>query len=159
MIRRTTFAAFVVLAALGSACGPPVDLKQALQVVEVSSGWFDAGIVAGKNKLVPSVTFKLKKTPEARLSSVSLNLAFMFVGSQDHTDDVYVQSVPFDGDETKPVVVRTQWGFTGEPPQTRAEMLKNSHFQDMEVQIFAKQSASQWIVLQRVPIARTLLAQ
>lgn len=159
MIRRTTFAAFVVLAALGSACGPPVDLKQALQVVEVSSGWFDAGIVAGKNKLVPSVTFKLKKTPEARLSSVSLNLAFMFVGSQDHTDDVYVQSVPFDGDETKPVVVRTQWGFTGEPPQTRAEMLKNSHFQDMEVKIFAKQSSSQWVELQRVPIARQLLAQ
>jgi hypothetical protein len=159
MIRRTTFAAFVVLAALASACGPPVDLKQALQVVEVSSGWFDAGIVAGKNKLVPSVTFKLKKTPDARLSSVSLNLAFTFVGSQDHTDDVYVQSVPFDGDETKPVVVRTQWGYTGDPPQTRAEMLKNSHFQDMEVQIFAKQSASQWIVLQRVPIARTLLPQ
>ena len=159
MIRRTAFAAFVVLAALGSACGPPVDLKQALQVVDVSSGWFDAGIVAGKNKLVPSVTFKLKKNSGVKLSSVSLNLAFLFIGAQDHTDDVYVQSVPFEGDETKPVVVRTQWGYTGEPPQTRAEMLKNSHFQDMEVQIFAKQSSSQWIELQRVPIARQLISQ
>jgi hypothetical protein len=67
--------------------------------------------------------------------------------------------VPFEGDETKPVVVRTQWGYTGQPPQTRAEMLKNSHFQDMEVKIFAKQSSSQWVELQRVPIARQLLAQ
>src|SRR5690242_2665861 len=123
MIRRTTLAALVALTALGSACGPPVDLKQALQVVDVSSGWFDAGIVAGQNKLVPSVTFKLKKQPDAKLSSVSLNLAFSFVGSQDHNDDVYVQSVPFEGNETKPVVVRTQWGYTGQPPQTRAEML------------------------------------
>jgi hypothetical protein len=159
MIRRTTLAALVALTALGSACGPPVDLKQALQVVDVSSGWFDAGIVAGQNKLVPSVTFKLKKQPDTKLSSVSLNLSFSFVGSQDHNDDVYVQSVPFEGDETKPVVVRTQWGYTGQPPQTRAEMLKNSHFQDMEVKIFAKQSSSQWVELQRVPIARQLLAQ
>jgi hypothetical protein len=159
MIRRTTLAAFALLAALGSACGPPADLKKALQVTDVSSGWFDAGIVAGKNKLVPSVTFKLKKTPDARLSSVSLNLAFIFVGSTDHTDDVYVQSVPFEGNETKPVVVRTQWGYTGDPPQTRAEMLKHSRFQDMEVQIFAKQSSSQWVELQRVPITRQLLTQ
>ena len=159
MIRRTTLVALAVLTALASACGPPVDLKQALQVTDVSSGWFDAGIQAGKNKLVPSVTFKLKKNADVNLSSVSLNLTFGFVGSQDHTDDVYVQSVPFEGSETKPVVVRTQWGYTGDPPQTRAEMLKNSQFRDMEVQIFAKQSSSQWVELQRVPIARQLLTQ
>jgi hypothetical protein len=159
MIRRTTLVALAVLAALTSACGPPVDLKQALQVTDVSSGWFDAGIQAGKNKLVPSVTFKLKKNADVNLSSVSLNLAFIFVGAQDHTDDVYVQSVPFEGSETKPVVVRTQWGYTAEPPQTRAEMLKHSQFRDMEVQIFAKQSSSQWVELQRVPITRQLLTQ
>ena len=83
----------------------------------------------------------------------------MFAGSTDHIDDVYVQSVAFEGDETKPMTVRTQWGYTGDPPQTRAEMLQNSHFQDMEVQIFAKQSSSQWVELQRVPIARQLLTQ
>jgi hypothetical protein len=159
MIRRTTLVALAVLAALASACGPPVDLKQALQVTDVSSGWFDAGIQAGKNKLVPSVTFKLKKNADVKLSSVSLNLTFTFVGSQDHTDDVYVQSVPFEGSETKPVVVRTQWGYTGDPPQTRAEMLKHSQFRDLEVQIFAKQSSSQWVELQRVPITRQLLTQ
>ena len=79
--------------------------------------------------------------------------------NQDHTDDVYVQSVPFEGSETKPVGARTQWGYTADPPQTRAEMLKHSQFRDMEVQIFAKQSSSQWVELQRVPITRQLLTQ
>lgn len=159
MIRRTTVVAFVVLATVASACGPQVDLKQAIQVTDVSSGWFDAGIQNGKNKLVPTVTFKLKKNPEVRLSSISLNLTFKFVGSEDHADDVYLQSVPFDGNETRPIVVRTQWGYTGDPPQTRAEMLKHSQFRDMEAQIFAKQSSSQWVELQRAPIARQLLTQ
>ena len=159
MIRRTTLVAFTVLAAFTSACGAPVDLKQSLQVTDVSSGWFDAGIQNGKNKLVPTVTFRLKKNPDVKLSSVSLNVAFMFVGSQDHADDVYVQSVPFEGNETKPIVVRTQWGYTGDPPQTRVEMLKHSQFRDMEAQIFGKQSSSQWVELQRAPIARQLLTQ
>jgi hypothetical protein len=159
MIRRTTVVALVVLAAVASACGPQVDLKQAIQVTDVSSGWFDAGIQNGKNKLVPTVTFKLKKNPEVKLSSISLNLTFKFVGSEDHADDVYVQSVPFEGNETKPIVVRTQWGYTGDAPQTRAEMLKHSQFRDMEAQIFAKQSSSQWVELQRAPIARQLLTQ
>jgi hypothetical protein len=159
MLRRTTFVAFTVLTAFASACGKPVDLKQSLQVTDVSSGWFDAGIQAGKNKLVPSVTFKLKKNADVDLSSVSLNVAFMFAGSSDHADDVYVQSVPFEGTATKPIVVRTQWGYTGDPPQTRAEMLKHSQFRDMEASIFAKQSSSQWVELQRVPISRQLLTQ
>lgn len=159
MLRRTTLVAFAVIAACASACGKPVDLKQALQVTDVSSGWFDAGIQNGKNKLVPSVTFKLKKNADVNLSSVSLNIAFTFAGSSDHADDVYVQSVPFEGSETKPIVVRTQWGYTGDAPQTRAEMLKHSQFRDMEASIFAKQSSSQWVELQRVPVARQLLTQ
>ena len=146
--------------AAGTGCTKPVDLKQTVQVVDPAGGWFDAGVQNGKNKLVPSVTFKLKKSAaDVNLSSLSLNLTFIFVDTQEHADDVFVQNVPFDGPETAPIVVRSQWGFTGEPPQTRAEMLKNSHFRDMEVQIFAKQSSAQWVELQRVKIARQLLTE
>ena len=158
--RATSFT--LALAAVGlifSGCGQSADLKQALQVTDVSSGWFDAGVQNGLNKLVPSVTFTLKKNGDVNLSSVSLNLTFMFTDTKEHADDVYVQSVAFDGAQTKPIVVRGQWGYTASPPQTRAQMLENSHFRDMEVQIFAKQSSSQWIELQRVKIARQLLTQ
>jgi len=146
-------------ALLTGACSKPVDLKQTVQVTDVSSGWFDFGIQNGKNKLVPSVTFKLKKNGDVNLSSISLNLTFIFIDTQEHADDVFVQSVAFEGAETAPIVVRSQWGYTGDPPQTRAEMLQNSHFRDMEVQIFAKQSSSQWVELQRVKIARQLLTE
>jgi hypothetical protein len=157
--RATSFTVALMAAGLIFGCGPSVDLKQALQVTDVSSGWFDAGVQNGKNKLVPSVTFKLKKNGDVKLSSVSLNLTYSIVGSQDHADDVYVQNVPFAGSETAPIVVRTQWGYTADPPQTRAQMLENSHFSDVEVKIFAKQSSSQWVELQRVKIARQLLTE
>jgi len=161
MMARPTLVVCGLLAAALScgACGKPVDLKQAVQVSDVSSGWFDAGVQNGKNKLVPSVTFKLRKNADVSLSSISLNLTFIFIDSQEHADDVYVQSVPFQGAETAPIVVRSKWGYTGDPPQTRAQMLENSHFRDMEVQIFAKQSSSQWVELQRVKIARQLLTE
>ena len=157
---RRRLAALLVLAfatCAPASCGSPPDLTQALQVTDVSNGWFDAGIVDGKNKLVPSVTFKLKKNADVHLSSVSLNVSFVFAGDQDPNDDVFVQSIPFEGSETAPVVVRSKVGFTGDPPQTRAEMLQNSQFRDMDARIFAKQSSSQWVELQRVRIARQLL--
>jgi len=160
MARRiSAFLPIALMAFVLNACGPAVDLKQALQVTDVSSGWFDAGIVDGKNKLVPSVTFKLKNGSTAKLASVSLNLTFTFAGDQDHTDDVFVQRVDFQGQETQPITVRTKWGYTGDPPQSRADMLKHSQFRDMDAQIFAKQSSSQWVELQRVRIARQLLTQ
>ena len=161
MLARPTLLACGLLAAALSCggCGKPVDLKQAVQVTDVSSGWFDAGVQNGKNKLVPSVTFKLKKNADVNLTSISLNLTFIFIDSQEHADDVYVQSVPFVGSETAPIVVRSKWGYTGDPPQTRAQMLQNSQFRDLEVQIFAKQSSSQWVELHRVKIARQLLTE
>ena len=115
MLARPTLLACGLLAAALScgACGKPVDLKQAVQVTDVSSGWFDAGVQNGKNKLVPSVTFKLKKNADVNLTSISLNLTFIFIDSQEHADDVYVQSVPFQGAETAPIVVRSKWGYTG----------------------------------------------
>jgi hypothetical protein len=160
MTRRTAaFLSLAFAAAVLNACTSPVDLKQAVQVTDVSSGWFDAGIVDGRNKLVPSITFKLKKNADVNLSSVSLNLTFTFAGDQEHTDDVYVQRVDFQGQETTPITVRTKWGYTAEPPQTRAEMLQNSHFRDLDVQVFAKQSSSQWVELHRAHIAHQLLTQ
>ena len=51
----------MMLALAASACGgPAIDLKTALQVQDVSTGWLDEGVVNGQNKIVPSVTFKFK---------------------------------------------------------------------------------------------------
>lgn len=161
MLARATLFAFGLLAAALScgACGKPIDLKQVLQVTDVSSGWFDVGIVAGKNKLVPSVTFRLKKQADVDVPVLSLNMVFKPEGDAEG-DDVFVQRVEFvNGTETGPITVRSQYGYTADPPQTRLEMLKNSQFRDSTVQIFARQSSSQWTELHRVTIARQLLTK
>src|SRR5262249_48013207 len=121
---------------------------------------FDAGIVQGKNKLVPSVTFRLKKPSDADLSALSLNVVFKAEGDTEDWDDVFLQRVDFqDSSQTAPLVVRPEKGYTGDPPQSRSDMLKNSMFRDLNAQIFAKQSSTQWVELQRVKITRQLLLQ
>ena len=157
-IGRTLLIACALVAAIGAiACSSAVDLKQNVQVVDVATGWFDAGVVDGKNKLVPSLTFKLRRPAGVDLSSVSLNLVFKKVDGTEH-DDVYVQRVTFnDNGETNPIPVRSQTGYTGDPPQSRADMLKHKDFIDMEVEVFARQSSSQWVPLHKVRIERNLL--
>lgn len=151
---RTILAACALLI---GACSPAVDLKQHVQVQDVSSGWYDVGVVDGKNKLVPSVTFRLHRPPNVDLSSVSLNLVFKAADGREH-DDVFVQRVNFkDNGETDPITVRSQTGYTGDPPQSRADMLKHSNFVDMDVEIFARQTSSQWVPLHKLRVARLLL--
>jgi hypothetical protein len=58
------------------ACGPTVDLSKGLQVLNVSTGWFDAGIVNGQNKLVPSMSFELRNASSQRLVVLQVNALF-----------------------------------------------------------------------------------
>lgn len=144
-----------LLAPAAAGCGKAVDLAQATRLTDMSSGWFDAGVKDGQNKLVPSITFRIVRNPGTDISSLALNVAFKITGDQDTSEDVYVQSVDFVGDATAPITVRSNFGYTGEQP--RAEMLAHSQFRDMEARVFAKQSSSQWVPLGDVKIARLLL--
>ncbi len=145
-----------------SSCGPKVDLKQALRLTDVSTGWFDAGIVDGKNKLVPSVTFRLEKTTTASLTPLSVNVAFKRVNGQqeEEQDEVFLQKVEFtNGSQTAPLTVRGEHGYTGDPPQSRADMLRNSQFLDYRAVIFAKYGSGQWVQMAKVDIQRQLLVK
>ena len=55
---------------------PPVDLKQAQQIDVVATGWYDAGIVDGKNKLVPTVSFTVKTISDRNLVSLQMLASF-----------------------------------------------------------------------------------
>ena len=166
MLSRTLLAGVLLLAA----CGRPVDLKQALQVTDVTAGYHDAGIVDGKNKLVPSITFRLKKSTTESLRPLSVNVAFKKLprpgvavppGSppEEDWDEVFVQNVAFEGDHTAALTITAKAGFTGDPPQSRADILKHSMFQDVRAHIFAKHSSSQWVEIGAFDIPRQVLAQ
>jgi hypothetical protein len=153
-------AAVLALPLLAVSCSPDVDLKQVLQVTDVSTGFHDAGIVDGKNRLVPSTTFRITRAPDADVQSVALTIAFRAEGADDNLDEVFLQRVPIGPDgRTEPIVARSSAGFTGEAPQSRADMLKNSNFRDITVKVFVKQSSSQWIELHTVKVERRLLTQ
>ena len=164
MMRRPAalVAALLLVLTLGApGCGPDVDVKQAVQIADISGGWFDAGIKDGKNKLVPSVSFRVKKSVNTALRPLALNLAFKKVTPQgeEDFDDVYVQSVTFEGNQTAPMTLRTETGYTGDAPQSRAQMLQHAQFQDLRVVFFAKHSSSNWVELARFDIPRTLLTR
>jgi hypothetical protein len=148
------------LALIVAGCSAPIDLKEAMQVSDVSTGWYDAGIVGGKNKLVPSVTFRLKKGPETSIPALSLNVVFKAVADGEGWDDVFVQRVNFvDGVQTAPITVRPEKGYTGDAPQTRLQILQHSGFRDLNVQVFGKQSSSQWTEVYHTQISRQLITQ
>ena len=167
-MRILASAATLALLASSAGCSKPVDLKQALQVTDVTSGYFDVGVVDGKNKLVPSISFKLKKSVDDSLRPLSVNVSFKQLpqagaaippGSpaENDWDEVFLQSVPFDGNQTALLTFKAKNGYTGDPPQTRADMLKNRYFQDVRVHVFAKHSASQWVEIATLELPRQLL--
>lgn len=160
-----TLVALVPLALWSASCTPSVDLEQALEVTETGSGWYDAGIVDGKNKVVPTVSFRLRKKADIDLDGVSLNVVFRHpppAGSSDEEDwdEVFIQNATFsEGSQTPLLTVRTEKGYTGEPPQSRLEMLKNSYFRDVRARIFAKHSASQWVDIGSIDVQRQLIVR
>ena len=151
----------VLLGLLAASCGPTVDLRQALEVLDVSTGWFDAGVVNGKNKLVPSVSFRMKNNSDQSLTVLQVNAVFRRVVEQDELGSGFTTVVGSEGlapGATSPVVfVSSHLGYTG--TDTLSEMLQNSQFVDAKVELSAKYASIQWQRLSEIPIARELIAQ
>lgn len=127
-------------------CGPTVDLTKGLQVVEVSTGWWDAGIVDGKNKLVPSVTFKLKNVSDQTLNTLQANIVFRHVADDKEWSSFFLRITDSDGLAAGATSgshqVNSPLGYTG--TESRQQMLQNSLFADAKAQIFAKYGSTQW---------------
>src|SRR5262245_14945383 len=107
----------LALAGAGSACGPAIDLKQGLQIELVSTGWFDAGIVDGKNKLVPTVSFKVKNTSNQRLSVLQVNALFHRVSEPDEWGSGLMTVAGSEGlapgASSAVLTIKSQLGYTG----------------------------------------------
>ena len=70
-LRSPHLAIICLLALAVCSCGGTVNVKETFTVTDISGGWFDAGIVDGKNRLVPSVTFRVqKKTAEDAITDL-----------------------------------------------------------------------------------------
>jgi len=156
---------YVVTAALLStvpACGRNVDLATVLEPTDVITGWYDAGIVEGqKNKLVPSISLRLRNKSNNPVRSIQINAIFKRVKETEMWGEHFGWAVQGDslpaGGTTKDLVLRSGLGYTGEQP--RLQMLQNREFVDARVEIFLKQGSRVWAKLAEFPIQRQLLTQ
>lgn len=142
-----------------TSCGSSADVGTALQVVDVTTGWFDAGIVeGGKNKLVPSVSFRVTNVSGAAIAGVQLNAVFRRVNEAEEWGSAFVRAFRealASRQTSEPIVLRSPRGYTGTQP--RAEMLQNREFVDATVQIFAKHGSAQWVKIGEYRVGRQLL--
>jgi len=143
------------------ACSSGADVATAIQVLDVSSGWFDAGIINGQNKLVPTVTFKLKNVSDKPVTTLQANILFHRVNSAEEWGSGFLKVAGSQGlapgATTDPLTVKSDLGYTGS--ETRADMLKNSQFVDAKVRILAKAGSNYWHPLGEYQIERRLLVQ
>jgi hypothetical protein len=156
-------AAGALLLALGAAgCGAPdVDVAKVVKVADVTTGWFDVGIVDGQNKLVPSAVVTVTNTGTERLSGLQIFLVFRFIGESEELGSGLVRLSGADAlapnATSKPISVRANWGFSGLQP--RAQMLMHSQFKDARVEIFAKYGAKGFVKIGEAQVARQLLTK
>ncbi len=149
----------IAAAIVTASCGPTVDLATGLQVVDVSTGWRDAGIVDGKNKLVPSVTFRVKNVSVQTLSTLQANVVFRHLADDKEWGSFFVKISGSEGlaagttSDTRQV--DSPLGYTG--TESRQQMLQNSQFADAKAQIFAKYASTQWKRVGEYPVERRLI--
>jgi hypothetical protein len=148
-----------VLGVMAAGCGPGVDVTRAIEVQDVSTGWYDFGIVGGQNKLVPSVAFTLKNVSSEPVTTLQANVLFHRVDSAEEWGSAFLKVAGSaglaPGATSEPLTVRSDLGYTGSEP--RADMLKNAQFVDARVRILAKSGSNYWQQLGEYQIERRIL--
>ena len=164
---RRLFPLLVLVAATGiltscsGSAAPRQDVGKLLAVTDVKTGWYDAGIENGMNKLVPTLILTLKNVSGQTVKLVQLNAVIRRVGETDEWGGAYTRAIGSEGlapgASTAPISLRSNLGYTSTDP--RAKMLQNKLFVDAKIQLFAKYGGSNWVKLGEYPIARELLTQ
>ncbi len=160
-VRRRGLGALVALV-LSTGCGPSIDVPTALGLTQVSSGWFDAGLdPLGRNKLVPTVSFRLENLTTDTVRSLQLNAVFKRQNETEEWGNAFVRAVGMEGIEagqtTAILRLESGRGYTGE--QSRAEMLAHRDFVDVTMELFVKHRGDQWVFLDTVAVERQLLTR
>jgi hypothetical protein len=137
------------------------EVEKDLALTDIHTGWYDAGVVDGQNKLVPSITLRLQNVSSESIARVQINAVFRRVGEAEEWDAHFVRGIGPDGlapgatgDE---LVLRSERGYTG--LESRLQMLQNKEFVDARVEIFGKHGSRNWVKIGDYTIDRQLLTE
>ena len=89
-----------------SSCSRPVDLARSCKLQAAETGWYDAGITEdGKNKLVPTIVFRVSNTGSTALGQVQFNCLFKRVGDREERSEVVLRGANLGSVEAVPRVL------------------------------------------------------
>lgn len=135
------------------------EVEKDLRLTAVETGWYDAGIVEGQNKIVPTVTFRIQNVSQEPIDDVQINAVFRRLDEAEAWGDRLVRGIGDEGLQPgatgEPLVVRSERGYTG--MESRLQMLKNSQFVDAKVELFGKHGSRTWVKMGEYPIDRELI--
>jgi hypothetical protein len=158
-VRHFTLSILPALVLCGPGCRPNVDLTTAVRIESVTTGWYETKAPEGQIKLVPAIGFKLKNASDQTLRTVQVNAIFKRVTEDTEWGSGFRTVTGSAGlspaTTTDRVFVVSTLGYTG--TESRFDMLKNSHFIDARVEIFAKYGAATWTPIAKHQIARRLI--
>ena len=154
--------ALLLLAALSLTACESREVEKDLKIVDVRTGWYDAGLVQGRmNKLVPSISFELQNVSDRDIQSVQLNAVFKRTGEDQAWGEHFIRAIDSDGlaagSRTGSIVLRSSLGYTGS--DARIQMLQNKAFVDARVEVFGKHGSRTWVKMGEFPIGRQLLSR
>jgi hypothetical protein len=159
MCRSVFIAAVVALNFIG--CNEPVDLRTGLQVLDVSSGWRDGGIVNGQTRLVPSITFRLKNASSQRLNILQVNAVFRRVNDEEEWGSLFMTVAGSEGlapgVSSALLTISSPHGYTG--IESDQAMLQNSKFVDAKVHLSAKYGSTQLVRVGEFGVTRRLIGK
>ena len=140
-------------------CTRTREVEKDLKLVDVSTGWYDVGVVNGQNKIVPSITLQLENVSKEDISRVQINAIFRRVGEEQAWGEHFVRAIGADGlapGKTGPkLVFRSTLGYTGS--QSRQQMLQNREFIDAKVDVFGKHGSRTWVKMGEFQVERQLV--
>ena len=158
-VRYIHIALLIVVSLITISCGPVVDLTTALRVEGVATGWYELSAKDTQIKLVPAVSFKVKNLSDQKLGTLQVNAVFRRVDQKIEWGTGFLTLAGSDGlpagAATRTYFVASPLGYTG--TESRFDMLKNSHFVDAKVQVFAKYASTKWVPVGEYAIARQLI--
>jgi len=159
MVRRLALPILVLFLTAGCESR---EVEKDLKIVDVRTGWYDAGVVAGgQNKLVPSISLGLQNISDRDIASVQLNAVFKRVGEDQSWGEHFIRAIDTSGLKAgataEDIVLRSTLGYTG--TQSRIQMLQNRDFVDARVEVFGKHGSRTWVKMGEFQIDRQLLTE
>ena len=156
--RRLVLLAATLL--LGVGCARSATVEEAIEVLDLKSGYDDGGRESGQNRLLPTVAFKVRNKATRPIHSVQFNAVFRVIGDPEELGAQLILGIDYGGlaagQTAGPFTLRSMFGYSGE--QARADMFQHEGFKDVQVELFAKQGGNQWVKLTEQVVERQLLA-